>query len=187
MEARGPRSWRRVSALADARVLSRSGACVLRRLQLAGTRHASVVDDDLVNPRPGWTRSRRRNCQAATATKMPPPTRSGGISPTPPAPFTSPGQRHLRAQRPQPPPRPHRRRFRRPPDADPLAGRAHPALPLPATMTTRHQETSTQLPDRESRLTGVGESEGLYLVGWKTERGEHAFNGVGLALQVQAV
>ena len=39
----------------------------------------------------------------------------------------------------------------------------------------------------ESRLTGVGESEGLYLVGWKTERGEHTFNGLGLALQVQAV
>lgn len=47
--------------------------------------------------------------------------------------------------------------------------------------------TSTGLPDRESRLTGVGESEGLYLVGWKTERGEHTFNGLGLALQVQAV
>ena len=39
----------------------------------------------------------------------------------------------------------------------------------------------------ESRLTGVGESEGLYLVGWKTERDEHTFNGLGLALQVQAV
>lgn len=39
----------------------------------------------------------------------------------------------------------------------------------------------------KSRLTSVGKSEGLYLVGWKTERGEHAFDGVGLALQVQAI
>jgi hypothetical protein len=30
--------------------------------------------------------------------------------------------------------------------------RAHPAVPVPAAMTTRPGETSTQLPDRESRL-----------------------------------
>ena len=35
---------------------------------------------------------------------------------------------------------------------DPLVGRPHPAVPVPATITTKPQETSTQLSDRESRL-----------------------------------
>ena len=35
---------------------------------------------------------------------------------------------------------------------DPLVGRPHPAVPIPATIITRPQGTSTQLPDRESRL-----------------------------------
>ena len=61
-------------------------------------------------------------------------------------------RRHLRAEPAQPPPRPHRRRIRRPPNPDPLVGRPHPAVPVPATVTTRPQETSTQLSDRESRL-----------------------------------
>jgi hypothetical protein len=63
-----------------------------------------------------------------------------------------PGQRHLRTEPAQPPPSPHRRRPRRPRSPHPLAGKPHPPVPVPATMITRHQETSTQLPDRESRL-----------------------------------
>jgi hypothetical protein len=34
-----------------------------------------------------------------------------------------------------------------------LVGRPHPAVPVPATMITSPWATSTQLPDRESRLT----------------------------------
>ena len=55
----------------------------------------------------------------------------------------------------QPPPRPHRRRIRRTPNTHPLVGRTHPAVPVPATVTARPQETSTQLSDRESRLDGA--------------------------------
>ena len=62
-------------------------------------------------------------------------------------------RRHLRAEPAQPPPRPHRRRLRRPGSSHPLVGRAHPAVPLPATMIPTGG-TSTQLPDRESRLAG---------------------------------
>ena len=36
-------------------------------------------------------------------------------------------------------------------------GRPHPPVPVPATITTQPQETSTQLSDRESRLTEGGE------------------------------
>ena len=63
-------------------------------------------------------------------------------------------RRHLRAEPAQPPPRPHRRRIRRTRNPDPLVGRPHPAVPVPATMITAPQGTSTQLSDRESRLTG---------------------------------
>ena len=45
-------------------------------------------------------------------------------------------RRHLRAEPAQPPPRPHRRRIRRPPNTHPLVGRSHPALPVPATLIT---------------------------------------------------
>ena len=61
-------------------------------------------------------------------------------------------RRHLRAEPAQPPPRPHRRRIRRPANPDPLVGRPHPPVPVPATVTTSPQRTSTQLSDRESRL-----------------------------------
>ena len=44
-------------------------------------------------------------------------------------------------------------RLRRPGSSHPLVGRAHPAVPLPATMIPTGG-TSTQLPDRESRLAG---------------------------------
>ena len=44
---------------------------------------------------------------------------------------------HLRAEPPQPPPCPHRRRIRRPANRDPLVGRPQPALPIPAPVTTK--------------------------------------------------
>ena len=44
-------------------------------------------------------------------------------------------------------------RLRRPPDPHPLVGRPHPAIPVPPAVTTRPRGTSTQLSDRESRLT----------------------------------
>jgi len=66
-----------------------------------------------------------------------------------------PRRPHLRAEPAQPPPSPHRRRLRRPPSPHPLVGRPHTAIPVPTTMISRPQGTSTQLPDRESRLTRV--------------------------------
>ena len=47
---------------------------------------------------------------------------------------------NLRAEPAQPPSRPHRRRFRRPPNTAPLVGRAHPAIPVPATLITTPRE-----------------------------------------------
>jgi hypothetical protein len=51
-----------------------------------------------------------------------------------------PGRRHLRAEPAQPPPRPHRRRLRRTRNPDPLVGRPHSQVPVPATVTTRPRE-----------------------------------------------
>jgi hypothetical protein len=45
-------------------------------------------------------------------------------------------------------------------------GRPHPAIPVPATMITRPRGTSTQLPDRESRLAdGVRSADAAGLFG----------------------
>ena len=76
-------------------------------------------------------------------------------------PARHPRRRHLRAEPAQPPPRAHRRRLRRPPRANPPVGRPHPAVPVPATMITRPRETSTQLPDRESRLDDMHRRVGV--------------------------
>ena len=64
-------------------------------------------------------------------------------------------QRHLRTEPAQPPPGPHRRRLRRPRSTHPLVGGPHPAVPVSTTIITRPQGTSTQLPDRESRLSVI--------------------------------